>query len=168
MIQDPATITLTNGLKAIVDAEDLERVQNYRWRANWSNRARCYYAATGKSTMMHRLILNAPRDRLVDHVRHNQDPTLSGLDNRKDNLRLCTPSQNAANAIRKRRSKSPYKGIWWIEENKKWRARIRVNYKHISLGCFKTAKEAAMAYDTAAIKYFGEFAYLNFPATEGK
>lgn len=88
-----------------------------------------------------------------------------GLNCRRNNLRPSTSLQNGANKrkpIRKLKTASQYKGVAWREESKVWRAMIRVNWKLIHLGQFEKEIEAARAYDTAAKKYFGDFAAPNF------
>ena len=92
----------------------------------------------------------------------------STLDNQKENLRVCTSSQNQQNQRPHANCISKYKGIYWHKPNQKWIARIRTKDifdrpVHIHLGCFKIEEEAALAYDKAAFKEFEEFAYLNFP-----
>lgn len=150
-----AEIVLTRGYVALVDDEDLDRINQYKWYASQGGGGRKFYAvqATSKRRLrMHRLVLNAPDGMEVDHI--NGDT----LDNRKENLRLCNRHQNARNT---RRSDMPFKGICF--QNKKWYARIVAAGKKRHLGCFHTATEAAQAYDRAARDYFGEFARLNFP-----
>jgi hypothetical protein len=93
----------------------------------------------------------------VDHIDHN------GLNNRRSNLRLCTAQQNARNHRPQLRGSSKYKGVSWRQDGKVFRALIWHNGKSINLGRFKNEIDAAKAYDKAAKKYFGEFAYLNFP-----
>ena len=92
----------------------------------------------------------------VDHI--NRDK----LDNRRSNLRLVTHTQNCVNASLRVTNTSGFKGVNFYR-GKYWRAYIRVNYRHISLGFFPTAEAAARAYDEAAREHFGEFAFLNFP-----
>jgi len=106
---------------------------------------------------MHHLVINIPDGMFCDHINHN------GLDNRRANLRPVTLTQNVWNRRKfKKPSRSKYKGVDWSTEMKRWRARIRVNGKRIYLGSFKHEIEAAKAYDTAAAKYHGQFAALNF------
>ena len=108
---------------------------------------------------MHRLIINAPRNLLVDHFNHNT------LDDRRTNLRLASSFQNQCNVPGKKRknSSSKYRGVSRNKRSPGWIARIQVNGKRIALGTFKTRREAARAYDSAARKYHGQFATLNFP-----
>jgi HNH endonuclease len=81
-------------------------------------------------------------------------------DNRWCNLRVAEPSENNANARKRSYNKSGYKGVVWVEEKRKYRARITVNKKIIFLGYFNAAQEAHAAYCSAAIKYYGEFAHF--------
>lgn len=94
---------------------------------------------------------------VVDHK------NLNTSDDRWQNLRLATHGQNHANAPVRKNNTSGYKGVCFLKKRRRWAASIAPNRKHIRLGQFPTAEEAARAYDAAAIKYFGEFARLNFP-----
>lgn len=144
-------IPLTKGKFAIVDAADYEWLMQWRWHS-------CHrYAGRGENIdgvfLMHREILGAPDGMSVDHIDGN------GLNNTRANLRLATQSQNLCN----RAAKSGYKGVDFQKRNGKWRARIKLNRKEIHIGEFTDAESAARAYDEAAKKYHGEFAWLNFP-----
>ena len=93
---------------------------------------------------------------LTDHRDHDK------LNNRKNNLRPCNKSQNAANIIKKNtNSSSIFKGVYWSKRRKTWHARIMKNYKGIYLGSFKKETDAALAYNEWAKRIFGEFASLN-------
>ena len=152
-------IKLSCGKWAIVDAADYEQLSEYRWCA--LEKGRSWYAKTlnrnGTILSMHRLILNAPKGLFVDHINHN------GLDNRRENLRLCTRLQNSRNRLPSRGGTSKYKGVTRSKRRKKFMAEIRVNQKKQYLGYFDSEIEAAKAYDKKAKELFGEFAYLNFP-----
>lgn len=99
--------------------------------------------------------MNFPENMVIDHINNNS------LDNRKSNLRLCTKRENSLNCIKRVKGTSLYKGVHYEEGRKKYTAQIMVNRKHIFLGRFKTEDQAAMAYNIAALKYFGEFARPN-------
>lgn len=108
---------------------------------------------------MHRLILGLEHGdkREGDHEDGN------GLDNRRScNLRIATHQQNTHNQ-RSLKGMSKFKGVRWHRRHKRWEARIRVNYKLLHIGSFVGEKDAARAYDRAALRHHGIFAKLNFP-----
>ncbi len=151
-------IKLTQGKVALVDDEDYEYLNQWKWCAhhkttNWyAVKNSCTINGTYGITFMHRLILNADQSKEVDHI--DQD----GLNNQKVNLRLCTGRQNKSN--RKAYNNRKYKGT---DRNfNKYIAHINYMGKKIHLGTFKTEEQAALAYDKAAIRYHGEYASLNF------
>jgi hypothetical protein len=157
-------ITLSQGKYAIVDPEDFERLNKHKWYAHKIGNT--FYAVrtagprrNRRNIWMHREIIRLPRHLVVDHINHD------GMDNRKANLRPATRAQNNYNRliIKRKGSSSKYKGIAWKKENKKWQAQIHFNGECIFLGYFKDEIKAAKAYDEAAKKYYGQFAYLNFP-----
>ena len=153
-------IPLTQGKVALVDDGDYDLVSRFKWLAakaprTWYARRVDYGAGRKKNESMHRLILNAPPDKIVDHINGN------GLDNRRENLRLATKIQNNCNTRLRRDNRSGYKGV--KRNALRWIARIRIDRKLIHLGSFATKEDAARAYDNAARQHFGEFAKLNFP-----
>lgn len=153
---DFACIPVKNAGFAKVDKADYELAMARHWYAVKRSRgsAITVYAesAANPQIMMHRLVMgDACVGFVVDHI--NGD----GLDNRRSNLRLCTQRENSRN----RRPNNGYRGVSWKVDVGKWRSRIMVDRKEINLGVFDTAEEAAVAYNEAAIKHFGEFAKLN-------
>lgn len=155
--------------EVLVDDEDYEELIKYKWGI--TKIGQMYYARRdarksenfGKyAILIHKQILNLfDKASVIDHIDHN------GLNNQKNNLRICTRMQNCRNRrienLRTINSTSKHKGVGWNKRNRKWRARIVVNKKDMHIGFFKNELEAAKAYDKTALKYFGEFACLNFP-----
>jgi hypothetical protein len=93
-----------------------------------------------KRYLLHRVIMNAKKGQLVDHKNGNK------LDNRKENLRIVTKSENNHNAIGlNKRNTSGYRGVTWDKKKNKWMAQGCVNSKHKFIGYFETAKEASIA-----------------------
>lgn len=137
---------------AIIDTEDRERVEKYRWGTIGSG-----YVRSNKAGYLHDFVLGyaASLKFPVDHINRNQ------LDCRKANLRIGQQCFNAANSPAPKNNTSGFKGVVWHKAAKKWMARIKVNYKGIYLGLFDDPVEAAIAYNEAAVKHFGEFAWLN-------
>jgi hypothetical protein len=139
---------------ALVDDADYPILSQYKWRLS-AGYARA--EINGMSVLMHRLVMGAKRGQEVDH--RNGDK----LDNRRSNLRFSTHSQNMANVGQRSDNTSGFKGVYWNRQTGKFRARIKPRGKHIYLGAFDDAQEAARVYDRAARKYFGSFARTNFP-----
>jgi len=102
------------------------------------------------------LIMRTPRNMQIDHKNHNK------LDCRRKNMRICTNAQNQHNRVAFGGS-SKYKGVCWVNHLKKWCAQIKINNKSLHLGLFVDEIKAAKSFDKAATKYYGEFAYLNYP-----
>jgi hypothetical protein len=148
-------IPLTQGQTAIVDAEDFEMVSALNWHAHWNPNTQSFYARCWQNgrMMMHKFILGYDAGEQADHKNHNT------LDNRRENLRRCTPMQNSQ--FRKKRSDntSGFKGV--CLHNGKWEAAITVNKKTIRLGSFETPEDAGRAYNEAAKNLFTDFAHIN-------
>lgn len=156
-------IELTRGQIALIDPEDYVRLAGYRWMAQRSEQG-VWYAVrtvhtgtTSTSEHMHRVIMDAPRDKDVDHVNGN------GLDNRKSNLRLVDDSVNQQNRHRMSLNTSGYRGVTWDKQSKKWRAGIKKTGKSYHLGLHTTREDAARAYDDGARRLYGPKAWTNFP-----
>ena len=160
-------IELTQGKYAIVDDEDFERVNEFKWYYNtngtgYARRIQHIGMKDGKqilkSISMHRFIMGVENSIVhIDHINHDT------LDNRKSNLRLCTNAENGRNRKIQKGGFSKYKGVFKSSKSriKPFRARIMFNQKPINLGSFAAEREAAIAYNKAALHYFGEFALLN-------
>lgn len=152
----------------LIDDEDHSLVKIYRWYILKTPRP--YVASHSPAFLyMHRLLMNAPKGYVVDHV------NLNTLDNRKKNLRVCKQSENALNRgpskKPKKHGQSPFKGVWRVSEKKisgnrggsPFEARISINGTQRYIGAFDTAEDAARAYDAYAETFHGAFARLNFP-----
>lgn len=151
-------IELTKGKTTTVDDEDYNYLNSFNWHYSTGYAMRQPPRKKGKRTpiLMHREITNCPKEKEVDHINGDK------LDNRKKNLRICTRSNNGKNqSIQNRQKSSIYKGVSLIKSTLKWRASIKINGKQFNLGHFHTEKDAAIAYNNAAIKYFKEYSKLN-------
>lgn len=147
-------IKLVNRGFALVDDFDYPLLKKRKWY-NSGGYARSYWTRRfGKAVLMHRLIMSAPKDRGVDHINGNT------LDNRKQNLRLCTQKQNLRNVSKHKDNKSGYKGVYFSQG--KWRADIMASGVRRFLGLFSNKIKAAKAYDRAAKLLNGKFAKTNF------
>ncbi len=173
-------VPLTQGKVTIIDECDLDLVIDCKWSYGNRNTPNAkkhrYNEESGyakqvilidgkpKTIRLHRVIIERilegpiPEECVIDHINGNP------LDNRRENLRLATFAQNAYNSEKQGNGNNPYKGVSLCNDEwrvKKWTAQICINGEHIRLGHFHTAKEAALAYNEAAIKYQGEYAKLN-------
>lgn len=139
-----------------VDDEDAHLLEKFPWRIQ-KNKTVNYAVSklNGKTIYLHHLILPIKKGFLVDHK------DTDGLNCQRDNLRYANHSQSGANTRQVARTKSGYKGVSWHKQRQKWQAEIRINGQHISLGLWENKELAALAYNKAAISYFGEFANLN-------
>lgn len=158
-------IQLSRGYVALISAEDYERVSQFHWSAAvrqhtvYASRAVRRSDGTWTNQLLHRFLLGLTDPKIVaDHI--NRD----GLDNRRCNLRIASQSQNCANSHKHHNARSSqYRGVSWCSRTRKWQAAIRIDSKQTHLGRFADETAAALAYDAAARKHFGEFANCNFP-----
>jgi len=149
-------IELSAGKHALVDDEDYEFLNRWKWSASYQHGI--WYAQTkimGKPIRMHRLIMNAKSGEILDHINRN------GIDNRKSNLRFITTQQNLLNRRVKRNTTSIYHGVALRKSTGKWEAYTSIFGKRKHLGFFIDEEDAAREYDkhTRSNKY----ASLNFP-----
>lgn len=153
-------IALSNGRSfATVDDEDFEAVSRYRWHLSAAGYAVHTSSSQGRWTcvLMHRFIAGQ-RDFQIDHANGDR------LDNRRSNLRQASPADNARNARLSSIATSGFKGVSRSSGKKnQWRATIAMHRKKLHIGHFRTAEDAAIAYDKKARELFGQFASLNFP-----
>ncbi len=145
-----------------VDDGDYDLVMQYRWNVKETlrelpRRSDGPYAVTTvkRATLyMHDLIMGAKG---VDHRDHD------GLNNQRSNLRPATEQQNRRNTRNRLGYSSQHKGVYWSKTRRCWHALITIDSRSRNLGFYISETEAALAYDDAARKVFGEFACLNFP-----
>jgi hypothetical protein len=167
---DKVLIPATMNKYVIIDSVDRD-LENFNWstRHNKSKANENWYVGRRKNKKlvhMHRVIMERILGRelftneYVDHIDHN------GLNNGRSNLRLATFSENLQNkrkcgCMNGKNTSSKFKGVNWHSIHNRWMSRIKINGIRKSLGSFKIEKDAAIAYNNAAIEYFGEFAQLN-------
>jgi len=159
-------VPLNHGLYFIVDGTRYDEFMQCRWNTRRDKSGRHYACRLTKaddngirhSIAAHQQVVGIASPQ-VDHINHN------GLDNRRSNLRPCTHDQNVRNARKRSDNTSGFKGVSFNKKREKWQAYIGggSRSKKIHLGMFLTPEDAARAYDDAAHKSFGEFAWLNFP-----
>lgn len=165
-------VVLTQGFVGLVDCEDVQRLSAGNWNAR-PLRKTCYMRGkyfdgkfSNQTFFLHRALMGWPQKPImVDHING------CGLDNRRSNLRTCTPTENSHNRrvlINKNTgyhsASSEFKGVYF--RHKKWQSRIVINKKHCNLGFYRSEIAAAVAYDAAAIEHFGDFALTNFIHTQ--
>lgn len=155
-------IKISRGFETIVDDEDFEWLNKFIWTAIPKGDGRVYATRMSRRSyknqprhilQMHREITNAPKGMVVDHINHNT------LDNRKENLRVCTHAENMRNRKLQSNNKYGFPGLYFDERlSKPWMALIRNGGKRqLNLGSFDTKEEAMEAYKEASIKYHKEF-----------
>jgi hypothetical protein len=141
-----------------IDGEDFDKIKDYKWCL--SKCKNTLYVATGSYgknlVRLHRLLMDFPEGFYIDHIDGNT------LNNCRSNLRLCTHSQNCMNSSKtNRKTSSKYKGVSFNNNKKKYISQLTYNRKRVIIGQFNNEKDAAIAYNNAAVKHFGEFAKLN-------
>lgn len=143
-------IPLTQGKFALVDDEDFEYLSQWKWHVTNTIGMPHGYARRTGSVYMHRVITKAPNEKVVDHKNGNT------LDNRKQNLRVCTDGGNQANRNKVNvNNTSGISNVYFSKDKnriKRWRAIVKRNYRKINLGSYLTKQEASEAVE----KYLAE------------
>lgn len=164
MDKNKTTISLTRGLVAIIDEKNFDRLSKYSWQATFCKNG---YVRVSRMTKrdahgkrkcigLAREILGLSDSRIhVDHINGNT------LDNREENIRMCSAYENMKNRIKKHKSSSKFKGVSWSESHKRWVCRVFSNGKKVFHGYFKDEMCAAKKYNEIAIVHHKEFAKLN-------
>lgn len=158
-MKQPKLIPVGKNNFAIVDADQFDFLSKMQWHI--SNYCYASTPTEGGRIYMHRMVMRATEDCVVDHINH------CGLDNRKSNLRLCSQKQNVGNSRKiftakpDRVTSSRYKGVSFRSDRMRWTAYIGTGRDRDLLGCYSTEREAAEAYNRAAIARWGPFAKLN-------
>jgi hypothetical protein len=157
-------IALTRGFESLVDDEDYDKLNKYKWYCNKRGYAvRSDYSGSKTSNVkMHRFIMNTPFGMETDHINGDK------LDNRRSNLRICTHSQNSKNRKINSNSSCGLKGVTRYVAKlpsgnlyKSWVAAICLNGKRIYIGSFKTPELAHEAYVKKSLELHGEFSRIN-------
>lgn len=149
----------------LISNEDLILYNSFTWYVKDNGSGNLYLVRQDKDKKeisFHRSLFNLTDNKIhVDHINGNS------LDNRRENLRLCTNSQNRKNSKRHKDNTTGFKGVRFSKRkyklDKPYQAIIQCDKKVYILGYFKTAVEAAKAYDLKAKELHKDFARLNFP-----
>ena len=149
----------SKGEEFYFDLEDYDKIKDYCWYIDSNGYVIAHdNTNNNKIIRMHRLIMNVNRREIfVDHIYHNKN------DNRKSQLRLVSPQQNASNCKINKSNTSGYKGVYWHEPAQKWEVLIQYNNKLINLGLYSNKNDAIKVRQDAEIKYFGEYRYRENP-----
>lgn len=146
----------------LIDEEDYDKIKDYKCCLSFHKRMNTFYIIIHMykdskhiDVLLHRFIMNCPKDKLVDHKNHDT------LKNTKDNLRICTHAENQRNQKIRKGLSSKHKGVYFNKKENKYVAQIKYNNKQIGIGRFETEKEAGESYNKKALELYGEFALLN-------
>ena len=149
------------GRDVLVDEQDAHLLIDHQWSIRVSGATEYVQkslfqgGAYAGYRSLHRLITRCPEGKVVDHINGN------GLDNRRQNLRVCSNAENLRNRKMNENNTSGFKGVFFDPFNpgsKPWRSRITVSGKRINLGRFSSPEEANAAYCKASREKHGEFA----------
>ena len=149
-----STVIKISEYDVLISSCDLEKIKEHKWYKTTSAKGKIYFAyckSDKERIKLHRFIMDCPAGKCVDHINGNT------LDNRRENLRICTQAENNFNLPKPKTNTSGYKGVYWNKAVRKWQALIQVNKKKIRLGSFETPEQAHKAYCEAAKKYHGDY-----------
>lgn len=139
---------LENNEEFYFDLEDYALIKDIYWNKTNAGYLRGYKNKTKK--WIHRMVINKKENEVIDHINRNR------LDNRKENLRICTQQENTFNSNLSKNNTSGIIGVYLRKDTKKWDSKLMLDRKSISLGCYNTKEEAIIARLNAEIKYFGK------------
>lgn len=130
------------GKYAIVDKEDYAELRKFNWHITGAGYAAYSRKVNGKTVvhLMHREILGNLAAEHTDHINRDR------LDNRKENLKPCTASENAANNRVRSDSSTGHKGIYWMKKKNLYRATTTKNGVIHYIGKFKKLDDAVFAH----------------------
>jgi hypothetical protein len=135
--------------KTLIALEDIDRIKRNKWTLLGNG----YVYSKKLNQYLHRYIMNASPEEKVDHIDGNP------LNNKRDNLRICTQQNNIHNSALAKNNTSGCTGVYKYKD--RWLVKIMVNYKTIRLGCYDNFDDAVKVRKEAEEKYFGEFAPKN-------
>lgn len=146
-----------NGTEFCFDKEDYEKIKPYKWNITSGGYigTSVGYAKNKHLLFLHRLIMDAEKGTMVDHIGGSN----TKRDNRKCNLRLVTRSQNRMNTPLQKNNSSGHVGVYWIQNIQKWHALIGFEKKYINLGYYEKYEDAVKAREDAEEKYQGEYSF---------
>ena len=152
---DHAWAPATAGRVTLVDTDDAHLLAKCLWYTAGHGYGYARGTIDGRTDSLHRLVAGTAAHLWTDHKNRNT------MDNRRRNLRQCSPTENHGNAVKQSRNSSGFKGVRWDTRENKWYACVRANKRVVSCGYFRDATSAAKAYNKKAGELFGEFALLN-------
>lgn len=141
---------------ALVSEEDYDMLNGYGWYES-SGYAMCNSYKNNESSLMHRLIMKPKDNEMVDHINNNK------LDNRRENLRICSVTVNNLNRRKTKNASSQYKGVYFDKGRNKYVAQISNHGKTHSVGNFKNEVDAAEQIDKFVLFNEWDYIKLNFP-----
>lgn len=155
-------VKLTQRKYTLIDDRDFKKVNEYKWCATKGG-SNIFYAVRrltiSKNKIrlfyLHHAILGKKKNKVVDHINGNS------LDNRRSNLQFVTYSQNSMKRHNRSHNKSGYRGVYLHNRGNRWIAQIRLKNKSFYIGSFINKKDAALAFNKMAKKFYKKFAVLN-------